>query len=477
MDSDVGKLFIGGISWETTEEKLKSYFKAYGEVLEAVIMKDRATGRARGFGFVVFADPLVADRVVQDKHNIDGRQVEAKRAVPREEQQSITRNSNTGLVPIHQARTKKIFVGGLAATVTEHDFRKYFDQFGVITDVVVMYDHGTQRPRGFGFITYDSEDAVDRVLHTSFHELKGKMVEVKRAIPKEMSPSPIRNPGSGLGSVIRGGGPYGIGYGQFNSSPVGPFGLRMDSRYTPSPGINYSPYGPVGYGGNRSFSTAMNAAYSSPYGGGISNFGRNTSHGGSVNVSGAFGVSGGGYASNPASSAYGSITPGRNPWGSGPGSYGNNSLAGGYRHSGGSNMGTYGAGVATWGSSQIPSNSSGFGTASGSYGGVDDGYGSNNLGFSGRGVGFGNLGGGHPAGGVNSISGARGGGYGDLYESFTNPDTVWKPSAGTDSVNSTTFGGLGFGGYGLKDSSGADATGDYNDGYVSGRHSHRGVQV
>ncbi|KAI4311906.1 hypothetical protein MLD38_036770 [Melastoma candidum] len=60
------------------------------------------------------------------------------------------------------ARTKKIFVGGLPSTITESDFKKYFDQFGLIMDVVVMYDHNTQRPRGFGFITFDTEDAVDR---------------------------------------------------------------------------------------------------------------------------------------------------------------------------------------------------------------------------------------------------------------------------------------------------------------------------
>lgn len=75
MDSDQGKLFIGGISWETTEEKLRDYFKSYGEVAETVIMKDRATGRARGFGFVIFSDPTVADRVVLEKHTIDGRTV------------------------------------------------------------------------------------------------------------------------------------------------------------------------------------------------------------------------------------------------------------------------------------------------------------------------------------------------------------------------------------------------------------------
>lgn len=75
MDSDQGKLFIGGISWETTEEKLKEHFGNYGEVLEAVIMRDKATGRPRGFGFVAFADPSLLDRVLQDTHSIDGRTV------------------------------------------------------------------------------------------------------------------------------------------------------------------------------------------------------------------------------------------------------------------------------------------------------------------------------------------------------------------------------------------------------------------
>lgn len=75
MESDLGKLFIGGISWDTDEDRLKDYFRSFGEVVEAVIMRDRNTGRARGFGFVVFADPAVAERVVMEKHMIDGRTV------------------------------------------------------------------------------------------------------------------------------------------------------------------------------------------------------------------------------------------------------------------------------------------------------------------------------------------------------------------------------------------------------------------
>lgn len=75
MDSDQGKLFIGGVSWETTEEKLKEHFENYGEVSQTVIMRDKNTGRPRGFAFVVFADPSILDRVLQDRHTIDGRTV------------------------------------------------------------------------------------------------------------------------------------------------------------------------------------------------------------------------------------------------------------------------------------------------------------------------------------------------------------------------------------------------------------------
>jgi RNA recognition motif-containing protein len=85
MDSDQGKLFIGGISWETTEDKLSEHFSAYGEVTQAAVMRDKLTGRPRGFGFVVFTDTAVVDRALQDPHTLDGRTVRCPlRSPPRE---------------------------------------------------------------------------------------------------------------------------------------------------------------------------------------------------------------------------------------------------------------------------------------------------------------------------------------------------------------------------------------------------------
>ncbi|KAE8732745.1 RNA-binding family protein isoform 2 [Hibiscus syriacus] len=227
-----GKLFIGGISWDTNEERLKEYFSSFGEVVEAVIKKDRTTGRAHGFGFIVFSDLAVAERVILEKYNIDSKMWRQKRQFLG--MIIITRSISS----IHSSPgagcTRKIFVGGLASTVTESDFKKYFDQFGNITDVVVMYDHNTQRPRGFGFITYDSEEAVDKVLLKNFHEVNGKMVEVKRTVPKELSPSPNHSPLGGYNYVLNRVNNFLNGYIQgYTPSNVGGYGLGMDGRFSP----------------------------------------------------------------------------------------------------------------------------------------------------------------------------------------------------------------------------------------------------
>lgn len=55
-----------------------SYFSTFGEVEEAFVSYDRVTGRPRGFGFVVYKDPDVAQKVIGANHTVDGRKVRAR---------------------------------------------------------------------------------------------------------------------------------------------------------------------------------------------------------------------------------------------------------------------------------------------------------------------------------------------------------------------------------------------------------------
>ena len=53
-DTTYTKVFVGGLAWETQKETMKKYFEQFGEILEAVVITDKATGRSKGYGFVCF---------------------------------------------------------------------------------------------------------------------------------------------------------------------------------------------------------------------------------------------------------------------------------------------------------------------------------------------------------------------------------------------------------------------------------------
>jgi RNA-binding protein Musashi len=57
VDNIDGKIFVGGLSWQTTEEGLKYYFEKFGELTDVAIMSDKRTGQPRGFGFICLKDP------------------------------------------------------------------------------------------------------------------------------------------------------------------------------------------------------------------------------------------------------------------------------------------------------------------------------------------------------------------------------------------------------------------------------------
>ncbi len=74
---ETNKLFVGGISWGLDWQDLKDVFKEYGEVSFAKIIKDRETGKSKGFGFVEFStvEEAVAAKEAMDGAELDGRTI------------------------------------------------------------------------------------------------------------------------------------------------------------------------------------------------------------------------------------------------------------------------------------------------------------------------------------------------------------------------------------------------------------------
>jgi RNA recognition motif-containing protein len=66
MENSMKKIFVGNLSWKTTEEQLKAHFEVYGQVESAKIVTDKTTGRSKGFGFVEMADADGAQTAIRE---------------------------------------------------------------------------------------------------------------------------------------------------------------------------------------------------------------------------------------------------------------------------------------------------------------------------------------------------------------------------------------------------------------------------
>ena len=80
------KLFVGGLSWDTTDSSLSQAFGVFGEITEAKVITDRETQRSRGFGFVTYTEASAASTAIQemDGKSLDGRSIKVNVAQERE---------------------------------------------------------------------------------------------------------------------------------------------------------------------------------------------------------------------------------------------------------------------------------------------------------------------------------------------------------------------------------------------------------
>ncbi|XP_071645461.1 RNA-binding protein squid-like isoform X1 [Temnothorax longispinosus] len=245
------KLFVGGLSWETTDKELREHFSTYGDIESINVKTDPNTGRSRGFAFIVFAKAEALDKIMSaGDHVINNKKVDPKKA---------------------KARHGKIFVGGLSTELSDDDIKNFFSQFGNIVEVEMPFDKTKNQRKGFCFITFESEQVVNELLKTPKQTINGKAVDVKKATPKLDGMGGMRGGMMGRGRGARGGrgrgfggqggwgqgygGGYGGGYGQ------GGYGGGYDGYggydyygggYGGYGGYDYSGYGDgYGYGGGN----------------------------------------------------------------------------------------------------------------------------------------------------------------------------------------------------------------------------------
>uniref|UniRef100_M3YMI5 RRM domain-containing protein n=1 Tax=Mustela putorius furo TaxID=9669 RepID=M3YMI5_MUSPF len=138
---------------------------------------------------------------------------------------------------------RKLFIGGLSFETTDESLRNHFEQWGTLTDCVVMRDLNTKRSRGFGFVTYATVEEVDAAMNATqgkiviqkYHTVNGHNCEVS-----QRGRSGSGNFGGGCGGGF--GGNDNVGHGGNFSGPGGFGGSRGGGGYGGS-GDGYNGFG------------------------------------------------------------------------------------------------------------------------------------------------------------------------------------------------------------------------------------------
>ncbi|XP_035614584.1 heterogeneous nuclear ribonucleoprotein D0 isoform X3 [Oncorhynchus nerka] len=169
-EEDEGKMFVGGLSWDTTKKDLKDYFSKFGEVVDCTLKLDPMTGRSRGFGFVLFKAANSVDKVVLQKdHKLNGKVIDPKKAKAMKNKEPI----------------RKVFVGGLSPDTPEEKIREYFGAFGEVESIELPMETKTNKRRGFCFITFKEEERVKKIMEKKYHNIGLSKCEIKVAMSKE----------------------------------------------------------------------------------------------------------------------------------------------------------------------------------------------------------------------------------------------------------------------------------------------------
>jgi RNA recognition motif-containing protein len=174
------RIHVGNLPASTTEHELSSLFERVGRVVFVRLMRDRETGRPKGFGFVEMDDGE-AEQAIQQLNGVDlhGHALSVTEARPRPES-----SAGPGVPP------SRLFVGNLPYDTTGAELQALFSSVGPVASVFLPVDRESGKPRGFAFVDFSerahAEEAVGR-----FHQqpFKGRALVVNEARAKEGRPS------------------------------------------------------------------------------------------------------------------------------------------------------------------------------------------------------------------------------------------------------------------------------------------------
>ncbi|XP_071707160.1 UBP1-associated protein 2B-like [Rutidosis leptorrhynchoides] len=174
-DSDEShrKIFVYGLGWDATKETLTLAFKRYGEIEDCHVIIDRATGKAKGFGFVQFKSRKGATKALKEpKKRVGNRSVSCQLASLGPIAANGKNFGNTD---------RKIYVSNVKSDTDPQRLRAFFAKYGEIETGPIGFDSVTGKSRGFALFVYKNQEGFRKALEEPIKVFEGNQLQCRKA--------------------------------------------------------------------------------------------------------------------------------------------------------------------------------------------------------------------------------------------------------------------------------------------------------
>ncbi|KAG6433608.1 hypothetical protein SASPL_105223 [Salvia splendens] len=185
-DSDPAhcKIFVHGLGWDANVDSITSVFGKYGEIEDCKVVRDKNTGKSKGYGFILFKRRDGARCALKEPQKlIEGRMTSCQLAsagpvqTPAQYAPAIV-----ALPPASEYTQRKIYVSNVSAELEPKKLHDYFSKFGEIEEGPLGLDKQTGKPRGFCLFVYKSSESAKKALEEPHKQFEGQMLHCQKAI-------------------------------------------------------------------------------------------------------------------------------------------------------------------------------------------------------------------------------------------------------------------------------------------------------
>ncbi|PPR80346.1 hypothetical protein GOBAR_AA40368 [Gossypium barbadense] len=220
------KIFVHGLSWDTTAETLTGEFSKYGEIEECKAVTDKVSGKSKGYAFILFKHRSGARRALkQPQKKIGIRTTSCQLAV----QGPVPAPPPTG-PPVSEYAQRKIFVSNVSPELDPGHLLEFFKQYGEIEEGPMGLDKQTGKPKGFALFVYRSVDSAKKALEEPHKNFQGHVLHCQKAIDGPKQTKGV----SETGHLMAPSGPAGAGF----NHGVAPAGFNPGVAAVAAPGLN-----------------------------------------------------------------------------------------------------------------------------------------------------------------------------------------------------------------------------------------------